>query len=284
MKQHRPILLHIGLHKTATTSMQQHIFPMLNKWSYVSRDDLLTHESLGCIYKYMMGMVDKLEGVDKIPSDVPFLISDEWLLSSYDPLKRNRSMLWLQKLTRIADFVSSYPGKVLIVITTRAPTEALWSYYLELKREYKELSRISFTEFANSECAKVYNPFLLQQEFLKYNIVPIFIDFDKKEVFRFQCAWEAVLAEKIPAIPHANANKSISYKAYIKSPLHKAYLDSRLARFLVKSLHTLPAARLVLPWVKNYVFKEVEVPVNRPGEVEAVKDIHTQWSRFYDEN
>lgn len=284
MNQPRPILLHIGLHKTATTSMQQHIFPMLNKWIFVSRDDVLTHESLGCIYKYMMGIVDELEGVDKIPSDVPFLISDEWLLSSFDPIRRNRSMPWLRKLSRIADFVRSYPGKVLIVITTRNPNEALWSYYLELKREYNELSGISFTEFAKSELAKVYDPILLRQEFLRHKIDPIFIDFDKNETFRFKCAWEAVLSEKIPSIPHANAKKSISSKAYIKSSWHKAYLDSRLARFLVKSLRTIPVARLVLPWVKNYAFKEVEVRVNKPGEVEAVKDIHRQWSRFYDEN
>ncbi|OOE55314.1 hypothetical protein BZG13_14990, partial [Salinivibrio sp. ML323] len=123
------ILIHIGLHKTATTSLQKSVFPNLEgilyhgrqSGSFVGNGDLYEKVCGFCFgsKKYTLNEVR-----DSISSELTkgrFLISDEWLTSDYDGLFGYKSGRWQKKIERLSSLINGFEHKILLTI--REPLE-----------------------------------------------------------------------------------------------------------------------------------------------------------------
>ncbi|NMP16500.1 hypothetical protein [Thalassotalea sp. Y01] len=159
----KKVIIHIGVPKTATTLLQQHVFPNITDHiDYIgviqprtSKQDPLYSElwNLVCLdeAEYEVKLDDvKARVRQRVNSNnLPLVISEEcFCLNSGETL-------WQNKLIRLGEVFCEY--NVQILITTREPVSALFSFYVELynslKLEYADL--IDFTD--NSNLAKLYD-------------------------------------------------------------------------------------------------------------------------------
>ena len=135
--------LHIGLHKTATTSLQAALFPNISGVNYIGRyaegpiyGDPLYYR----IIKYAFSPNSPTEKDQKFLQHIIFsrlqkeklLLSDEWFTSDYDQLFGLKSCSWQEKVYRLGRVLRDVPVKVLV--TTREPVEAVYSMYCEMKQ------------------------------------------------------------------------------------------------------------------------------------------------------
>ena len=136
--------LHVGLHKTATTSLQAALFPNISGVNYIGRyaegpicGDPLYYR----IVKYTFSPNLPTEKDQKFLKHIIFsrlqkealLLSDEWFTSDYDQLFGLKSCSWQEKMYRLGSLLRDVPVKVLV--TTREPVEAVYSMYCEMKQE-----------------------------------------------------------------------------------------------------------------------------------------------------
>jgi hypothetical protein len=136
------IYIHIGFHKTGTTSLQVHVFPKLENIQYLGRfhknhkygEDLYLN-----ILKYCCASKVDLDLRNKIVVDLSvilnhddILISDEWLTSNYDGLFYGDGAQWTEKQTRLRGLLEDFDTQILLC--TRRPIEAAYSLYCEFKQ------------------------------------------------------------------------------------------------------------------------------------------------------
>ena len=123
------IYLHLGLHKTASTSLQNSIFPYLNDIEFIGR--CVNFDSSSTLYKelsnYCFSKNTDLEIEKKLSDELrkcsskkSILISDEWFTSDYSGLYSYYGASWQQKIKKISRVVNELDHKVLISI--RNPT------------------------------------------------------------------------------------------------------------------------------------------------------------------
>jgi hypothetical protein len=158
----KKVILHIGLPKTATTLLQQHIFPQLRKyidyigvrqprtldqesiyadiWNLVCVDQVEYNKSLGVVKARLQNRLDN--------NDKPFVFSEECFCLD------SGSTIWQEKLNRLATIFRDYD--IQILVTVRNPISAIFSYYIELYPKIKN-KHSDVVHFANeSNLSKIY--------------------------------------------------------------------------------------------------------------------------------
>jgi hypothetical protein len=136
------LYLHIGLHKTATSSLQKVVFPNLKNIHYVGRHfggwEFHT-ESYKKIADYIHNdhHVKRLQcakaELDKLfgrYNDV--LLSDEWITANYSLFKPDGSVTWQAKVNNLRRLLQEFDFKV--ACTLRDPVKCIYSQFLEFNR------------------------------------------------------------------------------------------------------------------------------------------------------
>lgn len=150
------LYLHIGLHKTATTSFQMDTFPYIEGVEYVGRHHIAKKRQgyLYCaICRYCFSkkkprdkQLKKIQA--KIQSHLlqtSMLLSEEWFSSDYDGFFYGRGARWQEKIKRLTEIVSGLDCFVLVSV--RDPSDAVFSLYTEFLRVGYADKFTSITDF-----------------------------------------------------------------------------------------------------------------------------------------
>lgn len=133
------IFLHIGLHKTGTTTLQADVFPYLG-FDYLGRyaeSSVIGSHLYYDVVNFCLSDGSDNKKLGEVRSKLykrlalgDLLISEEWLTSDYDLLKIKKGIAWQKRLLNLSHLVKGMPIKILI--TSREPSEAVFSLYCEL--------------------------------------------------------------------------------------------------------------------------------------------------------
>ena len=142
------IFLHIGLPKTATTTLQTDIFPYLNEGNikYVGVRQPRSAEQ-NPLYKIIYGAIRNGENIKVVrneiitilKSDMSLLLSEEMIVVSEPQVN------WHVKLKNLSNLV--YGLDYTLIVTVREPVSAMFSYYVELYSQCSKEKK-SFEELA----------------------------------------------------------------------------------------------------------------------------------------
>lgn len=208
------IFVHIGLPKTATTSLQADFFPeisgedieyvgMYQPFGFTNQSDLYNQFSSavgsGAGIVELRNRLDIILGTGKslIISDETFVVSDETFVVS------SNNASWREKLQNL---YSVLQGKdYLLLLTVREPVSATFSFYTNFYPQFKN-SFDNFMDCAlNDENMQIYHYKKLTDE--------IFLNFDKKRVFAFK--FEDVINNRLSELqkiiePSYNSNNLVT--------------------------------------------------------------------------
>lgn len=135
------IILHLGLPKTGTTALQQHLFPGLDSVEYLGVQqprNRVQHELFLLLRAYVIFGKGDLDVVRKALNEAvgkgqPLLFSEEEvLIGQLDGSEQHTAMgtSWKTKLKRLKNAVSGF--KTGAVVTLRDFRQGVFSYYSEL--------------------------------------------------------------------------------------------------------------------------------------------------------
>lgn len=170
------VIVHIGLHKTATTTMQEQVFPNLKGVVFLGRrrssntKDGIYSELVRYCFKKQEDVQLKGRVVDGLKEYAKFsdvIISDEWFTSDYDGVYFWSGASWQVKLERLSKVLNVLDSTVLISI--RNPVDAVYSYYLEMLGT-PNFSFGSFEEFCDSNTVKAYDYAYLERVLKKVGL------------------------------------------------------------------------------------------------------------------
>ena len=126
------LILHIGLPKTGTTSLQQDIFPNLscNYLGVKQPRELLQNSFYERLMEFIKTGDDDIQK-DEIIKELKFLLSQKVVLLSDEMFTVDqKTATWQQKLSRLGKLLHGI--EVQILVTLREPIAAVKSYYTEL--------------------------------------------------------------------------------------------------------------------------------------------------------
>lgn len=136
------IYLHLGLHKTATTSLQSSIFESLSGVRFIGRRDI-PYKMQSQLYKdildyCMCGDDEKYSAVREEltkysleSATEDFLLSDEWFTAGYAYPCGFSGTEWQERIRRLALLVRGFDVKVFVVV--RLPSAGILSQYQQLQ-------------------------------------------------------------------------------------------------------------------------------------------------------
>jgi hypothetical protein len=152
------IFLHLGFHKTGTTSLQVNIFPKLQGVYYLGRfhksfkygEQLYLNIMRYCCDTELNLDLRKLILIElnELLAKTDILISDEWLSSNYDGFYYGKGVNWVEKQQRLKDVLHGFDTRLLIC--TRTPVEAAFSMYCEYKQLPYGKKYKSFEQFCEN--------------------------------------------------------------------------------------------------------------------------------------
>ncbi|MEG3345850.1 hypothetical protein WDB89_16140 [Pseudoalteromonas sp. B5MOD-1] len=164
-REKNKITIHIGFHKTATTSYQKSIFPNLENVEFLGRNWKGVSESASLyqeICEYCFNSNSDERNYERINAKLAdlletksILISDEWFLSDYSGFYGVKSCPWQMKLRKLAKLLSNFEHEVIVFI--RSPLDCLFSQYCEFKTVGLPDALKSFNRYLNSNDAKAYD-------------------------------------------------------------------------------------------------------------------------------
>lgn len=181
------IYIHIGLPKTATTSLQKLLYLNQSKLNinYLgvcqprgeSKEHILYESIMSCMNSQSsIALKENLSIVKKTIDDVlidceaPLFISEEMFTVD------NLGITWQEKLSRLYAMVEGVEHK--IIVTIREPVSSLHSFYTEIYHSVKDEFATLHDFCMRSNNAKVYNYNLLDDEL---NLL-----FSKRDIFYFR--------------------------------------------------------------------------------------------------
>ena len=136
------IYLHLGLHKTATTSLQKYVFPYINNIHFIGRKVGVKNKKnrlYDLISRYCYSSVLDSSLEDEIHTMLidyqktgDILISDEWFTSHYSGQYAFSGSTWKVKIDRIHFLTKKF--KVKVFLTLRNPYDLAFSQYVEFHR------------------------------------------------------------------------------------------------------------------------------------------------------
>lgn len=151
------IYVHIGPHKTGSTSLQKEVFPFIEGCLFLGRkvgDVLHGDELYQKIIKFCFveGGKYELEEIHATLKDIlstkSIIISEEWFTTDYDAYTYGEKFNWHTKLLRLKEVVGLFEYKVLAV--KRDVYVAALSLYYEFKQIPYGDKYNSYMEFCDS--------------------------------------------------------------------------------------------------------------------------------------
>lgn len=158
----KELIIHLGLPKTATTSLQRHVFQNNDTltWNYIGVRQP-REENQPKLYAQLVSAIsapdvmfkeqkeDFLSSLEASigESDIPLFLSDEMFCV-------DQSVTWQEKLRRLGEIFDGF--EVSCLLTTRNPRAGLFSLYVELyyRLRYKYPN---FDDFMESNQAMIFN-------------------------------------------------------------------------------------------------------------------------------
>ena len=158
--------LHIGLHKTATSTLQKHVFPNIDNTLYLPRDTSNNDSLYFRICEYCF-TPEQPKDPSVLRHDIliflkrtNLLLSEEWFTSDYSGQYGWDSPPWQEKLKRLAYLVDDCNFSLLATI--RSPLTALYSYYATMCKVGMTEHHASFADFIeHSNDALAYDYYYL---------------------------------------------------------------------------------------------------------------------------
>ncbi|QTP55377.1 hypothetical protein HNO51_12190 [Billgrantia sulfidoxydans] len=126
------IYIHVGLPKTGTTALQKHFFPRLKNSRYlgVSQPRGTANSNIYKAFQiYSIGGMTYGDAERTILKEVKDP-SEKLVLSEEMFTVSSHGVTWVEKLERVAELAKLF-NDYKVIITTREPTEASLSYYIE---------------------------------------------------------------------------------------------------------------------------------------------------------
>ncbi len=170
----RRILVHIGLPKTATTSLQRDLFPRLDNFEYagVSHPRSWEFDTSTVYGAFMVGMYSGntahfKNALELIDHNKSILISEEMITVVTE--KSN----WKQNLKNLRLLLDEYDYRLLVTI--RDPLDSMFSYYVERYDYFRQNYKTFDEEVLNSSDMAIYR----YSSFLSY----LTHDFGSERVF-----------------------------------------------------------------------------------------------------
>ncbi|MGB0938025.1 MAG: hypothetical protein ACPGTQ_11255 [Colwellia sp.] len=282
------LIIHIGFHKTATTTYQKNVFPNISNHKFLGRDfNGVTNSSslYQAIMEYCLSGDEDPVQIKKIQTDLKkelefnsLIISEEWFLSDYSGLFGFKGVCWQEKLTRLSQLINSLPH--LIVVFVREPIDCLFSQYCEFQHVGINNYYKSFEDYVrNSNDAKAYDYKSLNNKInerfsdVTYVSFELLTNFSKsKKLFE-----QVIFKEKINTdyIEHQNTKKVESECVIIEkrskgtfASLYDSFVSYKVRRFLKR----IKVLRILKNYLYTYSVKELTVSLDEKKEVEKVFD------------
>ena len=171
------IFIHIGLPKTATSTLQMDVFPKINtsKITYLGINE--PRENIqNPIFSFFMKSIYSGIEVDYIKH----LLAEE--------LKKGKNLLiseemivvgdWKQKILNLARIIKDFDYQ--LIITVREPAEAMFSYYVELYHIFKKEKLTFYDTAIYNDYMKIFYYKCFIQHLLKY------FEKDRINIFKFE--------------------------------------------------------------------------------------------------
>lgn len=159
----KPLYLHIGLPKTATTTLQQSLFPFLEDIDYIGTCQPRAQNKDHAIFCNMISLIDSpsenifAASLPRLIAEIeaylentehPVLLSEECLTLG------NGNLTWQEKLERLARITAHLNPTILV--TTRDPIEASFSFFTELYLNIHKIHSNPISFALNSNHAQIY--------------------------------------------------------------------------------------------------------------------------------
>lgn len=244
------LYLHLGLHKTGTTSLQETFFPFVCGKQYLKRDTQHEETLYRKIMEFCSFPVMNIDKLELAQADLTLalkhndvILSEEWLTSDYSGLFRFNGARWQEKLKRLSQLVQGFSYTILIVF--RDPIQALPSYYAEFQKDSRNAKEIgSFADFIESNSSRAYDYSttinVLSKMFnRKWVTVLKYEDLKNHPEIFYQALAEWLSIEpKSVAVGHLHTNRASGSSIEVIQANLSVRLLSRMAAFLPKGVRS----------------------------------------------
>ncbi len=284
-------VVHVGLHKTATTSLQKDVYPNIDGYEFVGRACKNLSDQDELYLKIANFCFSRKENDDFLFNDVRALIaqrleksnlllSDEWLTADYSGFFCFKGATWQNKLDRLSCLLKDIDHK--IVVSLRDPVDGIFSQYCEFLTVDVDSFYPSFEEYSfSSNDAKAYNYSRLN-DFLSERFEDvIYVTFDDiKSDPSLRKIRDALGVNKLPKIGHHNKKRNVGGLVEIekKSKWFDYFLECVPTSFkkLLKRVHP-------IVFLKDLVAASLaeKRTVSPPGQ-RLRRQLETQFKSSYD--
>lgn len=238
MQKSGKIFVHIGLPKTATSTLQTDYFPRLqsDRLRYIGADGYRRDSFNNPLYYEFLRAVDIKEGIDELKDKLANIVSTgtSLMISEERMTSSHWGATWRDMLSRLSIILADLD--YAIILTVREPAAAMFSYFVEM---YPTLIGKSFEECAfNDEAFGIYRYSELIEE-LSTNFVG-----QKVHAFKFEDIVQGevglltrlLLGEeaelKAPTLNIHNSRISTTKRVYRQEPVTAdAYVTALLNRY-----------------------------------------------------
>jgi hypothetical protein len=273
------VYVHIGLPKTATTTLQADFFPSLKGGVYdyigtpqprdVAKDPLYMQ-----LYQVIRTGVDisgaKKALVERLSEGKSIIFSEEAIVV------REQDVPWQKKLENLAVILDGVEFKLLV--TVREPVAAMFSFYVELYQRYKNENR-SWQELATE-----HNDFkIYHYEFLYFELERLFghrsistahfekiVKGDLSEVMEFLDTLGA--EDEMKEINRHNSKKSDSTHVYVERKVSLNWLEAIYRKLGGPNNQLLRYVKNIInPWLIRLRRKSAGyIKINKPSAYESL--------------
>ena len=276
------LIVHIGLPKTATTTLQKDVFPKLasNQVKYLGTVQPREKVPVKNLYYHFYRAVEKTEYINnvrilldkEISKGHTLIISEEMFTVS------SGNTTWKKKLENVGEIVRGF--NYIIVVSVREPSSALFSYYCELYPMFAATKK-SFLECAlTSEDMQIYHYEKL--------IIELYKHFDQQKInfIKFEDIIKGKVGELLQIIDPSidknillnikNQNKRKKTTTHIISP--KSFTLADVFRSIIQTLSINNIS--IIKWINKVLkplFKQLEkiklknIKIRKPSDDEMIE-------------
>ena len=229
--QQKRLFIHLGLHKTGTTSLQASIFPNIEDIAYLGRAaeggfandvfyDAIMKFCCEPSPKRVPALRAKCLEIWMYKPVQDYLLSDEWLSSDYDGFFFGKGASWQEKISRLMTLQDELD--IYFFFTERNLVEHVLSLYDEFQRvEYgrKWQSCLKFAAESNEVLSLLFLREKLYNDVNEKNLLTLSFDDLKSNPEKFLGRISAFMDKDLCGLNIAHENKSEQHTLTLKSPL-----------------------------------------------------------------
>ena len=241
------IFVHIGLHKTATTSMQMSVFPELDGINYLGRIEGVSQKSIKlysqiCDYCFReeINVERKSEIILQLRSiegkGENILLSEEWFTSDYSRQYKFSGASWQEKLRRLSELLVDFEYRILVSI--RNPIDCFYSQYTEFHIIGIDNIFPTFEDYVKKSNESLVYDYLEFDKYLNRLFRSVFyVDFDSFKSERYKKILSNFFNNiEIPDIERHNDRKKTSEGTHLVVSNNLTFIN----KFFAKSLSLFP--------------------------------------------